>query len=276
MLIIFSDLDGTLLDFATYDWTPAATAVAEVIRRGIPLVLCSSKTRAEQNFYRAELGIPDPFIVENGSAIFIPRRAFNFAFAYQRQIDGYLVIELGQPAEKIRAALQAIRQRTGLSFRGFSDLSLDEVSAVTGLAAAAAQRACAREYSETIVTPLSAAALATLQTELAADDLTLVSGGKFHTVTSQHSDKGTAVALLTNLYRQKYAHVTTLGLGDSANDRPLLAAVDEAYLLQKPDGRWQDVGDLAVERVTAVGPDGWRQAVLGRLAAETQNGGQMA
>lgn len=269
MLIIFSDIDGTLLDFATYDWTVAAAAVAEVLARGIPLVLCSSKTRVEQEYYRTELHIPDPFIVENGSAIFAPRAAFDFAFAYQRETDEYLVIELGERAEAIQTALQTIRRRTGLVFQGFSDLSLDEISAVTGLDAAAAARARRREYSETIATSLSAAALSTLQTELTAYGLTLASGGKFHTVTSQRSDKGTAVALLTNLYRQKYDHVVTMGLGDSANDRPMLAAVDEAYLVQKPDGRWQDVGNLVVERVAAVGPAGWRQAVLSRLAAKT-------
>lgn len=207
MLIIYTDLDGTLLDFATYDWARSATAVATALAQGVPLVFCSSKTRAEQTYYRATLGISDPFIVENGSAIFVPLATFDFPFAWQRQADEFRVIELGQRAAAIRAALHAIRRRTGLVFQGFSDLSLAGMCAVTGLDPAAAQRARDREYSETIVTPLSAAALTTLQTELAAYGLTLASGGKFHTVTSQRSDKGTAVALLTDLYQIGRAHV---------------------------------------------------------------------
>lgn len=266
MLIIFSDIDGTLIDFDTYSWTETAVAVNRVLARGIPLVLCSSKTRAEQLYYRERLAIPDPFIVENGSAIFLPEGLFPADAGQRPAGNGLELIELGVGAAIIRAALHTIRVETGLAFRGFSDLSAAEVSAITGMDLDAARRARARDYSETIATPLPPAELCLLRDRLAAYDLAIVSGGRFHTVTARHSDKGTAVARLTDLYRRQWGTaVTTIGLGDSANDAPLLAAVDEAYLVQKPDGRWQDVGDVAVRRVTAVGPAGWRQAVLARL-----------
>jgi mannosyl-3-phosphoglycerate phosphatase len=91
--------------------------------------------------------------------------------------------------------------------------------------------------------------------------LSIVSGGKFHTVTGAGADKGAAVKRLNNLYREKYGEIVTIGLGDSANDAPLLAAVDHGYLLQKPGGVWQEMAVEGVERVAAVGPAGWRLAV---------------
>ena len=45
--VVFSDLDGTLLDHSTYSWKAAAPALAALRDRGIPLILASSKTSAE-------------------------------------------------------------------------------------------------------------------------------------------------------------------------------------------------------------------------------------
>lgn len=259
--VVFSDIDGTLIDFQTYAVDEVATAVAQLIAAHIPLILCSSKTRAEQQYYRDLLHIADPFIVENGSAIFVPQRYFPWA-AGGRLLDGYEVLELGIDVTHIRAALAAVRAATGITFQTYADLSVAEVSQITGLDRVAAARAQQREYSATIVTPLTPPMLQTLRAALAAYGLMLVSGGKFHTVTSAQSDKGTAVTRLTQLFQRHFGDVTTIGLGDSANDAPLLAAVDRPYLVQKPGGIWQDMGDLAVNRVTAVGPAGWRQVVM--------------
>ena len=71
-LLVVTDLDGTLLDHETYSYAEAAPALAELRRRGIPLVLASSKTRAEMELLHAELGLSDPFICENGAAICTP------------------------------------------------------------------------------------------------------------------------------------------------------------------------------------------------------------
>lgn len=258
--VVFSDIDGTLINFTTYGYEVTAVSVRRLLATGIPLVLCSSKTRSEQAALRQALRIPDPFIVENGSAIVVPRGYFTTPFEFQRQVDDELVIELGVPAAAIRTALTQIRAALGMSFLGYADMTVAQVSAATGLDAAAAARACDREYSETIVSPLTPPALARLQEALAERGLTIVSGGKFHTVMGAQSNKGTAVTHLTDLFRRELGPVTTIGLGDSANDRPLLAAVERPFLVQKPGGTWQPM-DLDVQRVQGVGPRGWRNVI---------------
>jgi len=267
-LLIFTDIDGTLIDFESYSYEETAATVAAVVQQGIPLILCSSKTRAEQEVLRQALAIPDPFIVENGSAIFWPanderRTTIDRSPFVVRHSS---LVELGIPAATIRAALTAVRQESGLSFQGYGDLSVAEVAAITGLDQAAAARAQQREYSETVVTPLASETLAQLEPALAAKGMTIVSGGKFHTVMGAGADKGKAVSRLIDLYRREYGDVVTIGLGDSANDAPLLAAVDHGYLLQKPGGVWQELAVEGVERVAAVGPAGWRLVVEGWLS----------
>jgi mannosyl-3-phosphoglycerate phosphatase family protein len=266
-LLIFTDIDGTLIDFESYSYAETAATVAAVVQLGIPLILCSSKTRAEQEVLRQALAIPDPFIVENGSAIFWPandeRRTTNARWSIV--VPPSSVIELGVPAAAVWAALTAVRQEIGLTFQGYSDLTVSEVAAITGLDEDAAARARQREYSETIVTSLASATLAQLEPALTAQRMTIVSGGKFHTVMGAGADKGKAVSRLIDLYRREYGDIVTIGLGDSANDAPLLAAVDHGYLLQKPGGVWQELDIEGVERVAAVGPAGWRLVVEGWL-----------
>ncbi len=55
-LVIFTDLDGTLLDRDTYSFEPALPALRLIRQKDIPLVLSSSKTRAEIEFYRERIG----------------------------------------------------------------------------------------------------------------------------------------------------------------------------------------------------------------------------
>jgi len=69
--VIFTDLDGTLLELETYSYAKALPSINYLRKKGIPIVFCSAKTRAEQEVYRKELQINDPFIVENGGAVFV-------------------------------------------------------------------------------------------------------------------------------------------------------------------------------------------------------------
>jgi mannosyl-3-phosphoglycerate phosphatase len=57
--VVVTDVDGCLLD-ETYRWEPARPALDALKKRGIPLVLCSSKTRAEMEPLHADLGLDAP------------------------------------------------------------------------------------------------------------------------------------------------------------------------------------------------------------------------
>ena len=77
--IIFTDLDGTLLD-KKYSYSPANQALKLVKKQKIPIIICTSKTRAEIEYYRKKLRNKDPFISENGGAVFVPKKYFDFKF----------------------------------------------------------------------------------------------------------------------------------------------------------------------------------------------------
>ena len=74
--IISTDLDGTLLDHQTYSYKAAYPAIKECVRQSIPIVYNTSKTLAESIVLQKEMGFIEPFIVENGAAVYLPKTLY--------------------------------------------------------------------------------------------------------------------------------------------------------------------------------------------------------
>ncbi|MCK7478420.1 MAG: HAD hydrolase family protein [Candidatus Moduliflexus flocculans] len=149
--IIFSDLDGTLLDDQTYSYEPARDALEIVMETGTPLVFCTSKTRSETERWRGTLANVHPFIVENGGAVFVPEGYFGPDAGFDKRDGGYGILEFGRPYPEIRQALEGIRGSTGLPLRGFGDMTVEEIAARCGFTRQDAALAATREYDEPFI-----------------------------------------------------------------------------------------------------------------------------
>ena len=267
-LIIFSDLDGTLLDHETYSFEAARPALEALREANVPLILCTSKTRPETERWRQTLDNAHPFIVENGGAVFVPEGYFGASARFDRRDGGYGILEFGRPYAEIRKALGAIRASTGLPLRGFGDMTVDEIAACCGLTRSDAGLAAAREYDEPFE-GIESGALAQVVQEARSRGLRVVGGGRFHHLTGG-SNKGRAVRALRALFEADRGPVSAVGLGDSANDEPMLRAVERPVIIRRPDGAHFEAADLAGLIVTShPGPEGWREAVLGILRPGT-------
>ena len=162
MDLIFTDLDGTLLDRDTYAWDAARPALDRLRQRGIPWVLVTSKTRAEVEAWRRCLGNEHPFIVENGGAAFVPAGYFPYAVGGGELRDSYEVLEWGAPYAELVADLQRASQASQCRVRGFHEMTPGEVAALCDLPLPQAVLAKQREYDEPFVVldPNRAGALA--------------------------------------------------------------------------------------------------------------------
>jgi mannosyl-3-phosphoglycerate phosphatase len=259
-VVVFTDLDGTLLDHDTYSYAKALPAMKHLLQRAVPIVFCSSKTRAEQEIYRQELGLFHPFIVENGGAIFVPEGYFPFKFDCNRTEDGYLIIELGIAYCDVRRILGQIKTEHKANFVGFGDMTDREVSDETGLDLNAARRAKQREYAETLKLVGPPDEISKVLNAIKAAGLSYTRGGRFYEVMGPN-DKGKATKILIDLFQKKLGTLRTVAIGDSLNDLPMLMAVDVPLLVQRPDGNWETLGIPNLCRVEGVGPEGWSRAV---------------
>lgn len=263
--IVVTDIDGTLLDHDTYGFAPALPAIRLLEREGIPLVLCSSRTRAEIAWLQAQIGIRHPFVTENGGALFWPAGYFPFLVRGARSVDGHQAIEFGRPYHETVTALRSAAAALGLEVTGFNDMSAAEIARRCGLTLAEAQRARQREYDEPFATDdRNPAACRQLFDRLQRAGLRCSQGGRFAHVTGL-TDKARPTRVLRMLYRRaNRRRVVTFGLGDAPNDACLLREVDIPIVIRNP------AAGLTAELLAAVpcarvsremGPRGWRQAV---------------
>jgi mannosyl-3-phosphoglycerate phosphatase len=289
---VFTDIDGTLVDINTAEYGKETDKLIRLIKeRDIPLILASAKTRLEQNKIREDLGISDPFIVENGGAIVIPKGYFpDYALRdikyplretqetknEARDVNHEIVVELGKPADYIRAKLSDIRKKYSINFRGVADISVEKLSNLALISRDQAKRMAQRNYGETIL-QIQSEDIARFIKYVQEDGMKVIHGGRFFDVTVG-TDKGIAVGILKKLFKDKFHNnVTFFGIGDSTNDIPMLNLMDIPILVQRQDSSWVDDGEIKMKnavdssrnsissnkliKVEGIGPNGWENAI---------------
>ena len=248
--IIFSDLDGTLLDFKTYSYKGSIEGLDIVKKASTPLILCSSKTRAEMEHYRKKLGNKDPFIVENGGAIFIPKGYFGFDFKLDEVRGKYKVIKLGIDHDKLIKVLKDIKY----PLRPYHQMTAKELAKDSGLPLSQAKMAKKREFSESFKILGSKEKVFK---EIRRHNLNYTTGGRYHSIIGDN-DKGKAVKILIKLFKKKFGEVFSVGVGDSENDFDMLDAVDSGYLVQGVD---KSYASNKYKKAKGVGPGGFNWVV---------------
>jgi mannosyl-3-phosphoglycerate phosphatase family protein len=272
--IVSSDMDGTLLSHDGYHYAQALPAMKQLQQAGIPLVLNTSKTFAELEHWIERLELDHPFVVENGSAVYLPLADDEAEEAVTREtrFGRYRVVVLGTPIARLRQLLE----QTQPEAIDFTRCSLAEAIDLTGLDEASARQARTREFS----IPLRFAdpgQLAEFRARVQAAGFGLLEGGRFAHLMGR-TDKARAVGYLKTWYREKtgVAQVRVAALGDSPNDAAMIDAADIAVGVKSPSSDKLSAlcSNLTITRETA--PRGWAEGVgyiLERIKPKSEYGG---
>ena len=246
-LLVFTDLDGSLMEHETYSIEAARPALEELRNRGIVLVMNSSKTAAEMLAIQKRLELDAPFVCENGAALYFPVDA-----GARNQVFGRLRSEWLPAVHDLRADLK-------LEFEGFADWSPKQVADITGLDVPSAELAKKREYSEPILWRSPASARLLFIEELEKLGLGLLEGGRFLSIQGEH-DKSIAMHWLAR--QQQDEKTITVGLGDSPNDTAMLEAANIAVIIKSAKSdRIQLANPDKIIHTSRPGPAGWQDAI---------------
>ena len=265
--IVYTDLDGTLLDHQTYSWQAAAAMLARLHEADIPVVPCTSKTRAELLPLREELALDTPFIIENGAAVLLPKAMDPGGDAALTLRDGFWVRELVPPRAQWLALIQAAYADVGKVARGFSEMSSDEIAAITGLNAAMAERAASREYGEPLQWLVPPKERVAFRDYIECHGGVVLQGGRFAHV-SGGSDKGRALLWLQGYFHHQWGECPiSIAAGDSHNDIAMLETADWALLVRSPSHQPPELMRKSRVLVSdALGPAGWAEGLAQILA----------
>jgi mannosyl-3-phosphoglycerate phosphatase len=261
-LVIFTDLDGSLLDHADYSYKKALPSLKKIRAGGIPLIMCTSKTRKEVEVLKNEMGIESPFIVENGGGIFFPM-GYGFRIEECIAVHNHKCIPLGVPYGMVRAFARSACE--DYSLKGFGDMTVEEIVRHTGLPREKALLAKYREFTEPFVIDREDR-IPDLQKSALRAGINITRGGRFFHFTGLGSDKGRAVRITRNIFERNWgSKVTTIGVGDGKNDFPMLRQVDIPILIPNRDGRFEDFTLPHLIRAPYPGSRGWNEVMCSLL-----------
>jgi len=139
-------------------------------------------------------------------------------------------------------------------------MSVEEVAKDSGLSLEFASLAKQREYSETFKIEGDKQRRNLALNKIKEAGLNYTHGGRYYD-TMKGNDKGKATQILIRLFEQEFGGVETIGIGDSENDLPMLAAVDIPVLVQKPNKLWEEIDLANVRKVPGIGPEGWKKVI---------------
>lgn len=259
-VVIFTDLDGTLLNSHDYRFDEAIPTLVLLKQQNIPIIPVTSKTRIEVTSLLRQLQLESPFIVENGSGVLIHPDDSRFELSETESWQGYQLKRFGGVYQEARSALAQLSQRLGVELQGFGDLTVADLTALTGLSPDAAGQAKTRDFSEPFVTPRD---LSPEEIEAAAAELgvRVVVGDRFSHLIGQQAGKGPAVRWLIEQY-QHSGPLTTVGLGNSPNDLEMLQMVDRPIIIPNNKGRIHPgLSHLKAEIAPHAGAQGWAAAI---------------
>lgn len=262
--LVFSDLDGSLLDHYSYEFQDARPALLALERSAIPLILASSKTRAEILRVREALGNSHPFIVENGAAVHIPLGYFPRQ-PQDTEVQGeFWVHAMAQPRICWLNVLSQLESEFPAEFDSFHTAGIAGIMQMTGLSEAQAILANQRDYSEPVKWWGLPAGESRFIQRLEGAGATVLKGGRFLSV-SGNCDKGRALRWLRACYQEAAdsGPVEDLAIGDSENDRTMLEAARTALVIRSPAHGFPELAKTdRVLHSQDFGPTGWAEGVL--------------
>jgi mannosyl-3-phosphoglycerate phosphatase len=270
--LVFTGLDGALIN-SDPDGLQEILPALELLRsRNIPLVASSMRTAADVLPLLKSLDLADPFIVENGGAIYIPDGMLKVEFKHHKRVENYRVIEMGGKRQEILRKLAKLRRDHQFSVTGYSELDPRQAADLGEIGTEAFEAAHAREYSEPILFEGTGEDLQRFQNEIEKQQLRLARYGQAYLVTGDH-DEGSAVRLIMQLFREQDPErpVVSVGLGDSELSSPMLHAVDIPILVRRSDGKFDErVGRYGMKFTRNSGPVGWNQAVIAIITEDAE------
>ncbi len=266
---MITDLDGTLLDHQTYDHLPARPALTKLNAMRVPLILASSKTAAEIIPFRRAIENQDPFIVENGGGIFIPRDYFSSIPLETREVGHFLTISNAPSYRQLQESLAQLADQHNLEVESFAQMPPSRLAEISGLSEDQARLALQREFDlpfRILRGTFHSSQFAEASHRLG---LRITRGGRFLHLGGD-VNKGQAVTQLLELYQHNHEEtIQSIGLGDSENDLPMLEAVHIPVVIPNPSSQSPLASRLPSAHIArAPGPEGWNQVILSLLRGE--------
>ncbi len=251
--VIFTSIDGTLLDARTFDIGRGRATIRRLHAAGIPVIPVSVLTLDEIAPLATELGLRHAMVIEAGGAI-------------ARWSDtGWDVEPCGPPAQTLLDVVRDIEDRSGANLLVYSALPEEEAARISGRSGEMLLASTRRRFSEPFV--IETGSLESVIRAAAEIGFSVRRGRRFLHL-CRACDEGEAFTRL----RVELGCEVAVAVGGVAVDAEFLSRSDIPIIVPGPDGVHDPELRARVPHAhlaPAPAPDGWAAAVdqvLERLA----------
>jgi len=243
--VVFTSVDGTLLDSETFDPGPNRAIVQRLHEAGVPVIPVSVMTLDEVEPIAAELGLRRAMVIEAGGAI-------------ARYVDGAWEVEpCGPPADALLDVVRDIEERSGADLIVYSVLPEQQARTISGLSGEMLLRSTRRQFSEPFL--IERGDLLDVAEAASSIGFSVRRGPRFLHL-CRECDEGEAFTRLRDELRCEVA----IGIGGSPIDAEFLSRADIPIIVPRRNG--EPDAELAAKvpnaRIApAPAPAGWAAAV---------------
>ena len=257
MYAVFSDLDGTILDFKDYSYKKAEEGIYILKKKKIPLILVSSKTLIEMKEIQKELRLTTPFIFENGGGIAFPSSDNTIQ-------NNYHIETTGKEKEELMQKIGYVKKSVKTPIKTLFEMDLSEIIEMTNLSMKSAELIKKRSTTIPFV-PINSTARIDIDTAnslLKGHKIAVTKGGRFYHFSSIEANKGNAVNKVIEYLKDfnNTNKIITIAVGDSENDIPMFKVVDIPVLVKKHDKTQIETG-INIKKTESIGPEGFTEAI---------------
>lgn len=268
-ILVFTDFDGTLLDHDTYSFEPAVKCMQRLTASKIPIIANTSKTFSEVTVLLKEMQLNTPFIIENGSAVCMPKDFLPEKPKGSVWKNGVWVKSFAQSRTYWQELSKRLMNKYPDQYECFAQMSIERICELTGLAYKAAELAATRQYSEPLFWKGTEEQKTTFIDEIKSLGASPLIGGRFLHVCGD-ANKGKAMRWLCDEFERqnKPLKSKSIALGDGHNDVAMLEAADISVRIASPAHKPPKLTRNTHSYISkAYGPQGWSE-VLDQLIPE--------
>ena len=261
-VLIFTDLDGSLLHRDTFKFEKIKDYLKQLISNGIFIIPNTSKTDKEILEFNYNLGLSLPYICENGAAIY-------GLDLLNEDLPKELILSRGK-----EDVLNLFKNTVPIDLQNkckwLSEMNTKNQSLIFGLKDEKLRMALDRKYTVPLIFIGTKNEKNELSKLIKKEGLHLQQGGRVINLTDR-TNKAKALQVFVRFYKKYQKSVKTIAVGDNYNDLDMLKKSDFPCLVFNDQFTLDEIPINNLITTNKPSPEGWADVIKMALVKISKN-----
>ena len=261
-ILIFTDLDGSLLHRDTFKFDEIKDYLKQLISKGIFIIPNTSKTEKEILEFNNELGSSLPYISENGSAI-------NGLDLLNSNLPKELILSR-EKDRLIKIFKESVPVKLQNKCKWLSEMDKKKQSLIFGLEDDKLKMALDRKYTIPFLFEGNKSERNELSKIVKNKGLALQEGGRVINLTDK-VNKAKALQVFVRFFKKNNKNVKTIAVGDNYNDLDMLKTSEFPCLVFNDKFTLDEIPIKNLITTNKPSPEGWADVIKKALVKVNKN-----